>query len=152
MRSRHVYGRGFGVGDAGGVVGVVPKANRNATEERFSAEFDKKVSLDMKDKENGRGASRGSPPQAIWGHYRLLSDIQYIFTLRYCTAEGFLQHLGSFRPVPGPLILLRDSSGMTLIYGNILNAGSAPFFSFLLFGLFFHSIKEERVRRDILNS
>lgn len=34
-----------------------------------------------------------------------------------------------------------DTSGMTLIYGNILNAGSAPFSFF--FGLFFTFIKDK---------
>lgn len=57
-----------------------------------------------------------------------------------------------FRPVPGPLILLRDSSGMTLTYGNILNAGSAPFFYFFLVWIIFSFDKKERVSRDILNS
>lgn len=121
MRSRHVYGEWGGVKHKGGVVDVIPKAKRKCNS----------ILSDMRNKreENGCGAAWGRVPQAIWGHYRLLSDIQYIYTLRYCTTEGFLQHLGlQFRPVPGLLILLRDSSGMTLIYGNILNAGSAPLF------------------------
>lgn len=72
----------------GGVVGVIPKADRNATDERFSrvessASQTKGKVLDKRNKilireENGCRAASGSPPQAIWGHYRLLSDIQHI--------------------------------------------------------------------------
>lgn len=97
---------GYCVKDEGGVVGLIPKANRNAIDECFSAKLEL-ISSDSVSRQNltkhldgfekqreekGCGVALGSPPQAIRGHYRLLSDIQYIFTLRYCTTEGFLQH------------------------------------------------------------
>lgn len=48
--------------------------------------------------------------------------------------------------------LVSQSSGRTLIYGNILNAGSAPFFSSSCLDFFSFSIDKRRVRSDILNS
>lgn len=52
------------------------------------------------------------------------------------------------QPVLGLLIPLRDGFGKTLIYGNILITGLAPFLIFLL--LFFTLIKEHK--RNIFNS
>ncbi len=65
--------------DEGGVVGLVPYAKRNAIDECFSPSPNLTKHLNGYEKqrdENKGGAALGSPPQAIWGHYRLLSDIQ----------------------------------------------------------------------------
>lgn len=36
------------------------------------------VGVERQGEGSGCGTASGSPPQTVWGHYRLLSDIQYI--------------------------------------------------------------------------
>ena len=63
-----VYGQGG--------IGIGPKNQQCLTVKAKIGDF----RLEMRNKNDvGCGAASGNPPQAIRGHYRLLSDIQYIY-------------------------------------------------------------------------
>lgn len=169
--SKHTWGRDMLMGGLwswrwGWGGGSLPKANRNAIDKCFSSKLVKSaashcrgriwqhVLLDMRNREKKMGGG-----QLREAHHRQFGDTTDYFEI-YSIYPQILYHRGvstTFRSLVFDRSLVHwycwgDSSGMTLTYCNILNAGSAPFLVSPVWIIFFIGKKEKRIRRDILNS